>query len=248
MKSLSKIIKDGQSEVPVKPYEFHSDFFSEQQDLGNGKAPVDGRTYYDPEMEMMGAAKAEADTILEDAYSKSEAIKTDAYEEGYKNGYEDGSRKAYEDHQFKLNREITAFEDEVVSFIEGMQQKKDEVLAKYIDDLKKISMAVAEKIIRTNLSSDGDTIKRMILSATDKLKKTEWAKVYISAADSNRMVKGDADIIEELSHLSDHVKVVAMENEEEGNCIIELPDEIIDVSINTQLQNIKDILNNARLR
>ncbi|MDD3142306.1 MAG: hypothetical protein PHX08_25540, partial [Lachnospiraceae bacterium] len=72
-------------------------------------------------------------------------------------------------------------------------------------------------------------------------------KIYISASDSNRMVRGDAELIRELSNLSDNIKVVVMDNAEEGNCIIELPGEIIDISVNTQLQNIKDILNNARL-
>ena len=34
---------------------------------------------------------------------------------------------------------------------------------------------------------------------------------------------------------------------EEGTCIIELPDEIIDASVGTQMENIKDILNNVRV-
>lgn len=43
------------------------------------------------------------------------------------------------------------------------------------------------------------------------------------------------------------MKIIMMENSEEGTCIIELPDEIVDASVSTQLENIKDVLNNARL-
>ena len=35
--------------------------------------------------------------------------------------------------------------------------------------------------------------------------------------------------------------------EESGTCIVELPNEIIDVSAGTQLENISGILENARL-
>lgn len=56
----------------------------------------------------------------------------------------------------------------------------------------------------------------------------------------------DAEFMDALAHLSDSIKIIAMDNGEEGTCIIELPDEIIDASVGTQLENIKDILNNVR--
>ena len=40
-----------------------------------------------------------------------------------------------------------------------------------------------------------------------------------------------------LSGLSDHIKIIPMAGDEEGTCIIEMPDEIIDASASTQLNN-----------
>ena len=60
-------------------------------------------------------------------------------------------------------------------------------------------------------------------------------------------MNADTEFLEALSRLSDNIKIVTMDNEEEGTCIIELPDEIIDASVSTQLENIKDIINNARV-
>ncbi len=57
----------------------------------------------------------------------------------------------------------------------------------------------------------------------------------------------DSELLESLSHLSDNVKIITMNNGDEGTCIIELPDEVIDASVGTQLENIKDILNNVRV-
>lgn len=122
---------------------------------------------------------------------------------------------------------------------------KDEMLQKYKQDLKNIAVAIGEKVIQVSLKSSGSVIERMIVTATEKLKTREWAKIYIARTDADLMVQGDLDILKAISRLSDNLKVVAMENEKPGTIIIELPDEIIDASASTQVENIKEILNNS---
>ena len=61
------------------------------------------------------------------------------------------------------------------------------------------------------------------------------------------MMEADADIVDELSHLSDNIKFIVMDKEDNGNCIIEMPEEIVDVSVNAQMENIRDILGNVRV-
>lgn len=86
-----------------------------------------------------------------------------------------------------------------------------------------------------------------IVAATEKLKKKEWVKIYMGKYDYDMMIEADANMVQELMHLSNNIKFVVMEQEEPGNCIIEMPDEIIDVSVNTQMENLKDILGNVRV-
>ena len=67
-----------------------------------------------------------------------------------------------------------------------------------------------------------------------------------------RMVREIPDIAESFSEyekctamlagLSDHIKIIPMADDESGTCIIEMPDEIIDASASTQLNNLRDIL------
>lgn len=45
-----------------------------------------------------------------------------------------------------------------------------------------------------------------------------------------------------LAGLSEHIKIIPMSDDELGACIIEMPDEIIDASASTQLNNIRDVL------
>lgn len=194
--------------------------------------------------EILSNARIQSEQMKQEAWDKG---KQEGYEQGYGEGYDEGYRKAYADMTVKMQAQFDTDILEMKTIIESVELQKNKVLEAYIDELKQICLAVAEKIILTSLKSSGEVIKRMILSATDKIKKTQWAKIFISKKDSDLLVLSDAQLLKELSHLSDNLKIVVMENEEQGTCILELPHEIIDASVNTQLENIKDILNNARL-
>ena len=190
--------------------------------------------------EILLQAREEAARLLEEA-------RENGYREGYEAGLLDGTNKAYEDHKSELNLHMDEFKLAVKTTIESITVEKDKLLDKYIDDLKKITLTIAEKVIQTSLKSSGEIIKRMIVGAAGKLKKNQWVKIYVSQKDAGMMIQGDVGLLNELSHISGNIKIIAMDHAEDGSCIIELPEEIIDVSVNTQIENIKGILNNARL-
>ena len=121
------------------------------------------------------------------------------------------------------------------------------MLDDYLQDLKEIALVIGEKIVRTSLRTNSNVVERMILASTEKLKKSAWAKIYIADAQEGKSIQADAKSLKELSYLSDHIKIVVMDGMEPGTCIIERPDEIIDISVGTQLENIREIMNNAKL-
>lgn len=202
-------------------------------------------------VQILEDARQEAAQITQQAEEKAieaeENARREGYEVGHKSGYDDGYKKAQQEMDQKLEEELEALQNQMRQVIDSVTEEKERILERYLDDLKRICLAVSEKIIQTSLRSSGEVIKRMIVAATDKIKKTQWAKIYISKQDSEMIVRGDAQLLREMARLTDNLKVIAMENEEPGTCIIELPDEIVDASVNTQMENIKDILNNARL-
>ncbi len=196
-------------------------------------------------------ATKRSEEILLQAEEEARRLQEEARENGYLNGYEagllDGTNKAYEDHKIELDQQMEEFKSIVRLTIESITREKDKLLEKYMDDLKRITLTIAEKVIQTSLKSSGEIIKRMIVGAAGKLKKTQWVKIYVSQKDAGMMMQGDVGLLNELSHISGNIKIISMDHAEDGSCIIELPEEIIDVSVNTQIENIKGILNNARL-
>lgn len=249
MRLLSRVVKEV-DESQVSSYDFFAGFMSKREaekEEEEASEPEEQEALHSEKDEILKDAREQARIIMESAREQAEVIRREAFEEGRKEGEQEGTRIAYEEHRDILNQELRSFQRQFADVIQAVSLEKEKILEKYIDDLKNISLTVAEKVIRTSIRSSEDIIKRMILAATDKLKKRQWAKIYITKCNTGVGMEMDTELLEALSHLSDNVKIMTMDNGEEGTCIIELPDEVIDASVGTQLENIKDILNNVRV-
>ena len=123
-----------------------------------------------------------------------------------------------------------------------VEDAKTERLYRYMDELKDVAIAVAEKVILVSLRSSGEVIRRMILKEAERIKKTAWLKIHIDRLDYEMLVETDGDVANELSQVSDNIKFVIVEKEEPGKLIMETPDEIVDASIDTQMENLRERL------
>ena len=258
MKSLPRIVKEPEKSQDIKPFDFFAGFKIKedvpQEEPEEGQAEEEdaqeeeeARALAEAENEILEEARRKANQILADAREQAELLREQGYGEGKEAGYEDGHKEAVEEQQKILFQRLSEVERNFAEVLREVSVEKDKILEQYIDDLKRVSLAVAEKIIQTSLQSSGDIVKRMILAATDKMRKKQWAKIYITKCETGVSMEVDAEFLEALSGLSDNIKLITMDNGEDGTCIIELPDEIIDASVGTQLENIKDILNNVRV-
>ena len=199
--------------------------------------------------------REEVRRLLEDSRLEAEQMKSQARDEGheigeregYEKGYLDGYEKAQQEVEKTLKKEADELLLELRDLIASVEQKKREMLQQYKDDLRDIAISIAEKIIRVSLKSSGDIIKRMIISATEGIMSKEWVKIYIARCDAEMAVNGDSMLINSISYVSDHIKIIVMENEAPGTCILEFPDKVIDASTNTQIENIKEIISSSRI-
>ncbi len=254
MKSLPRIVKEPEKEQDIRPYDFFAGFRINSQQKSEEEEDDEAEEESEEEEidqayieKLLEEAESKARTLVNDARAQAEYLRRQAYQEGHEEGRQAGIREAYDEQKRILDEEVAELQANISEVLQSVSVEKEKLLEQYVDDLKKISLAIAEKIVQTSLQSSSDIIKRMILAATDKITKKQWAKIYITKCNTGVSMEVDAEFLEALSRLSDNVKIVTMDNGEEGTCIIELPDEIIDASVGTQLENIKDILNNVRV-
>lgn len=259
---MPRVMKRPGEEQDIRPYDFFAGFRIErtvdaeepdedEEEEEEVEEEKDAKEQYEElleaEKKIVAEAEEQAKRILDDAHKQADILRQKAFTEGHEEGVEAGFKKAHDEQRELLDQEIRQLQANASEVMRSISIEKTKLLEQYVDDLKKISLAIAEKIIQTSLQSSGDIVKRMILAATDKITKKQWAKIYITKCETGISMEVDAEFLDALSKLSDNIKIITMDNGEEGTCIIELPDEIIDASVSTQLENIKDILNNVRV-
>ncbi len=224
------------------------------------EGPAEPEPEKEPEPTPIDFAQIQASAILQDARDEAEALRTKALEElereldelreeakkeGYDVGHAQGVAEGRMEAQAELNEKAAAQLKEVQAFLRDAARARDQLLEDSKQDLKELALAIAEKVIRVSLKSSGDILIRMIESATAKRRRCEWVQVYIADCDARASANTVPELTEALSRLSDRVRVIPMADDESGTCIIEMPDEILDVSVSTQLDNLRGVLSNA---
>ena len=196
--------------------------------------------------ELIRNARAQAERIIEEAKQAAEAevarIHQQASEEGYNQGYVEGQRKGEEEASAATRKAAQESVEAVRRFLTQANNMRDEKIDKLSGELLDVAVAVAEKVIHVSLKSSEEIIKRMIIAATEKMKRREWVQIYVADCDVKGVAQSDPSLTAALSSLSDHIKIVPMRDAETGTCIVEMPDEIIDASASTQLENIRSVI------
>ena len=191
-------------------------------------------------------AREEAEQLLASARAAAKAeqeeIRMGARDEGYREGYAQGTAKAMEDAIRDREAAAERMEKDVAEFLEKASLAREEMLGQTREEMLDLCIAIAEKVVRVSLRSSSEVIVRMIQTATERMKRQEWVHIYIPGCDARGVAQISPALTTTLGGLSQHIKVIPMGDEEDGTCIVETPEEIIDASVSTQMSNIRDIL------
>lgn len=233
----------------AEPEESKEEFYIDE-DLEALKEPEEEERANEQAELALLEARRQAEELLEQARAQAETIREEAREAGYSRGLEEGRQagraEALGEMEASLEEQRKLADEELSGAVRSIERAKDKCIREYLDQLRDCAFAVAEKVIHTSLEASGDIIKRMIVFETEKLKKTAWLKIYLEKLDYDIMMEADADLVTELTRVSDNIKFVVMEKEQRGSCIIETPEEILDIGVETQMENIRDITGTIR--
>ena len=192
--------------------------------------------------EALKYTKQEAERILNEAREEAERIRETAKQEGFREGLDRGHEEGLTECTARYEQEIKKFHADAQQALATVEETKDRIIGDYIGELRDIAVNVAEKVIHVSLQSSGRVIEKMISEEAESHRKTDWLKIYIDKEDYNLLAKTDADMAEELSRITDNIRFVVMDGEKEGYLVMESPEEIVDMSVETQMKNIRDKL------
>lgn len=176
----------------------------------------------------------------EDGYNEGLAKgKQEGHDLGYEDGYQQGLKKAEEENKETSRRT----RNELSRILEAAESKKNEVLVQFEEDIGSLAVAIAQKIIKKELSTDEKAIQSIIQNVLETYRNQEWVKIAVSPNTAELLTKADRNIIQALQDVSNNIKIISSPEMDDGGCKIDLPDRLIDAGADTQLNQIKSALN-----
>ena len=164
--------------------------------------------------------------LISRAQEESDNIKKSAFEEGYRIGLEQASA------------DVEQLKTEIGNF---MSAKKD-VFEYIAPDILEISVEIAKKIVKKELNTDPQILIDTIIDVLKTVSKSE-PKITIRVHPSSvQMVKDTIPNITYQYGIDSKINIIADPSIEDGGCIFQTNNGIVDASIDTQLDIIKKAL------
>lgn len=252
MRSLSNLIKSSQCDnaknycIPIK---------SKKTEVPKGESKPFG------DDEILYSAYEQAKDIIEEANKSGqdlieqkmeqfkkecsrseEAARQKGYEEGFSEGLTAGRETGYQEGILQTKKDNEKLVEGLLNLIARLEESKNQVIEKQHNNLTVLAVSIAERILNQTLKEDGTKMCTMIEQTLEQYQHQEWLNCYFSYGIFDALKNNDPEFMEKSEQASKGIRFLPSKELEDTDCIIELPTEVIDISIDTQLNKIKKVL------
>lgn len=186
---------------------------------------------------ILDQANISADRIIEKAQEEALSIKDNAkksgYDEGLKSGFAEGLKQFRQATKNSLNN-INKILNEAVN-------QKNRILEEAELEILKLALALASKVIQTELSVNPEIIMSSTKRALQKVVSDSKIKLKVSPHDYETLREHIDDLASKAGIIS-AVDIVQDNNVTAGGCIIETDSGRIDAQIETQFDGMRKSL------
>lgn len=177
--------------------------------------------------ECMSRARAGAATLLEQARLDAERLRTQAFEQGYR----DGIARAEADRAEMIRQIAEQAEADRAAAREQLEHEIDALEPEVLE----LALVVAEKILQIEVSKNEKAFSSLVRHVLSLLKNCEHGTIRIAGDDCFRSIQSDSDL---LSEVEGRFEMRMDEKLPAGGLVVESDSGLIDASIGTQLGRI----------
>ena len=164
--------------------------------------------------------------LVSRAQEEADNIKKSAFEEGYRKGLE------------QANSDIEKFRNDLSNFMNAPKNVYEYIAP----DILEISVDIAKKIIKKEVESDPQVLVNTIIEVLKTVSKSE-PKINIRVKpQAVQFIKDTLPNITYQYGIDSKINIIADPSIEDGGCIFQTNNGIVDASIDTQLEIIKKAL------
>lgn len=161
-------------------------------------------------------------------------VEQQAYQKGFQSGEQAGRQEGL--------KKIKTLEKVLSSMLDELKTLRQDTVKSAEQDILKIALAVARRILRQEVSHDPDRILGYIREAAKKIGPAESLLIRLHPQDLERIARERAEIIRSIEGLK-WLKLQPAPELLPGECVIEGRDRTLDARIDSQLRTIEEALN-----
>jgi type III secretion protein L len=180
-------------------------------------------------------ARSQAARIIQEAEHEAQELKARAQQE-YQRALEEGRRQGYE-----------AGTNEAAQLLAEARALREKLIRETEPQLIKLALKVAEKIIGHELDHNKDEIAQIVGNALETVRQQRDIIIRVHPTDLKNLEQAKAQLIARLGRAKD-IDLRGDQSIKRGGCIIDTEIGTIDAQLETQLEQITNILLGGRAR
>ena len=189
--------------------------------------------------EMADAASKAAAAAIQDAMAEGEALKEKCRKEGYADGFAEGRKEAEKKAQSSL--------EAAGMFLEEINSRKEAYFISNEEELRETVISAVEKIVLEKLRKSDKVVERIVAQAAKNFRNSDFVKISVLEGDVSKTFRTDMEYVKTIAEGIADVEVEILPPDEypEGSVILDNGSEIIDASVPTQLEFLREIVKNS---
>ena len=176
--------------------------------------------------EIVSRAEEQRSQILMQAGTEAEQIRQQARQQGYSDGYSE------------MCGQISGCIAQIGQTLDQMRAHQQEFIHQYEQNLRLLSVDIAEKILNKRIADDGTDLLELVRQAVSSIKNAEWIEVEVSDKLPALVERLQTEFAVQAG--GPQVDVVVRDLPP-GGCIVHTPEAIVDASVPVQLANLREI-------
>lgn len=236
---------DEEAEPPVIPPEILEAERLKEQILRDAESFAEGQIRQ--AMEETAALREQAVVEIEDWWREKRTEDEQVVADSQQQGFEEGYRQGYEQAQAEVQQECAQMIQEAKAILEQAYQQKQQIIFESEPFLIELSTTIAEKVIRRELTHSPEWVIQMTKSILSRKREKGLItlcvspKHYAYLQDARHELLLSVDSQAELQILPDSTV-------HDHGCVVRTEFGSIDARVDTQLQEIKNALQQLAMR
>ncbi len=201
----------------------------------------------------------ERDRILEEAHNQAETIIAEAKtaamhylrqaendnaiaaEKARKAGYTDGFASGKKESLAKCETYLKA----AAGFLDEINSRKEAYYISNREEMKETVLELVKKITLQEIKTDPKIIEGIIAQAAKNFRNSDYVKISLANGEVAQKLRTDANFVKELIPFIPDIEIEVLNEAEENTVILDNGSEIIDASVPTQLDFLREIVKNT---